>query len=85
VEDPVLALLLILGLIPASIAHRKGRSFLLWWLYGSVLLLLAWPHAVFLMEEPKNVRIGECPDCGSEIEGEMEVCPECGFDLPSDF
>ena len=28
----------ILGLIPAYIAHRKGRSFGLWWIYGALLL-----------------------------------------------
>ena len=31
----------VLGLIPAVIAYRKGRSFGLWWIYGSMLFIVA--------------------------------------------
>ncbi|MDX7993259.1 zinc ribbon domain-containing protein, partial [Xenorhabdus sp. psl] len=30
----ILLAAVILGLIPALIANSKGRSFLLWWIYG---------------------------------------------------
>ena len=35
---------IVLGLAPAWIAHRKGRSFLFWWLLGTVFWI-----AVFLL------------------------------------
>ncbi len=42
----VLAALVVLGLIPAYLAYRKGRSFWTWWLFGATLfpvaMLAAW-------------------------------------------
>jgi cytochrome c-type biogenesis protein len=37
----ILAGLIVLGIIPAIIAHRKGRSFLDWWLFGTFLFPVA--------------------------------------------
>src|ERR1700730_10847667 len=34
---------LVLGFVPALIARRKGRPMMLWYLYGSVCALFAWP------------------------------------------
>lgn len=38
----------LLGLIPAFIAHKKGRNFFAWWLFGTVLLIVALPAALFI-------------------------------------
>jgi hypothetical protein len=38
----------VLGLIPAVIAHRKGRSFGLWWIYGSMLFIVALFHSLLI-------------------------------------
>jgi len=38
----------LLGLIPAVIASRKGRSFALWWLYGAALFIAALPMAIMM-------------------------------------
>lgn len=43
-----------LGLIPASIAKRKGYSFGVWWFYGWMLFIVAIIHAGFLKD--KNVQ-----------------------------
>jgi cytochrome c-type biogenesis protein len=48
----IVATLAALGLIPAFIAQRKGRSFLEWWLFGMGLFPLALPMA--LMLKPQN-------------------------------
>ena len=40
----------ILGLIPAVIAHRKGRSFGLWWIYGTMLFIVALFHALYFLK-----------------------------------
>jgi cytochrome c-type biogenesis protein len=37
----VLAALVVLGLIPAYLAYRKGRSFWTWWLFGATLFPVA--------------------------------------------
>ena len=41
-------LLLVIGLIPAMIAAKKGRNFVLWWLYGMALWIIALVHAIML-------------------------------------
>lgn len=38
----------VLGLIPAFIASKKGKSFGKWWVYGYVLFAFALFHAIFL-------------------------------------
>jgi cytochrome c-type biogenesis protein len=53
----ILVGLLILGLIPAYIAHRKGRHFLTWWFFGVTLLPIALPMALLLkplVSEPET-------------------------------
>jgi len=37
-----------LALIPARIAQKKGRSFLLWWLYGLPVFLIALIHSLIM-------------------------------------
>ena len=55
--------LLILGLIPAFIASRKGRKFIEWYLFGVGLFPVALPMSIIL--SPIDPR-----------EGEIEVLPE---------
>jgi thiol:disulfide interchange protein len=43
--------LLLLGLAPAYIAYRKGRSFLTWWLFGFALFPVALPLAFLIKPE----------------------------------
>lgn len=50
-----LLVLMVLGLIPAYLASRKGRSFLDWWVFGTLLFPIAMPMA-WLMK-PKVVEI----------------------------
>lgn len=44
--------LAVLGLIPAYIASRKGRSFLDWWFFGALLFPVAMVMAWFLKPNP---------------------------------
>jgi len=44
----IVVTLALLGLIPAFIAQRKGRSFFEWWLFGTGLFPLALPMAIML-------------------------------------
>jgi cytochrome c-type biogenesis protein len=45
--------LMVLGLIPALIARRKGRKFLDWWFFGFGLFPIALPYA--LLMKPSNI------------------------------
>jgi ABC-type multidrug transport system fused ATPase/permease subunit len=44
----------LIGLIPAYIAHQKGRSFVLWWQYGALLFIVALPHALMMSALSRN-------------------------------
>lgn len=46
-----LAIAALLGLIPANIAKKKGRSFGLWWFYGWMLFIVALPHALLMQDQ----------------------------------
>jgi hypothetical protein len=44
----VFVVTVLVGLVPAAIARSKGYNFLLWWLYGAALFIVALPHALLL-------------------------------------
>lgn len=35
-----------LGILPANIAKRKGKDFTTWWVYGTLLWIVAIFHAI---------------------------------------
>jgi hypothetical protein len=67
----------VMGLIPASIADRKGRSFGAWWLYGFAFYVIAVIHV--LLAEDLTRR--PCPWCAESIRPEARICPHCGRDV----
>lgn len=48
-----LILAMLLGLIPAYIALKKGRNFFDWWMFGTTLFVIAFPLALSLKSEKK--------------------------------
>ncbi len=68
----------IIGLIPAFIASSKGRSFLLWWLYGSLIFIVAIIHAIMIKSEDSDAVGRACPFCAERIKAEAVVCKHCG-------
>jgi hypothetical protein len=48
-----LVLAAFLGLVPATIAKRKGWSFVGWWCYGFLIWIVAIPHALLLKRHRK--------------------------------
>lgn len=70
----LLIIVILLGLIPAAIAQRKGESFVVWWIYGALLFIVALPHA--LLKKP-NVPALEA----NAAKSGMKKCPYlCGDD-----
>ena len=63
----IILALIILGLIPAFIAQRKGRKFRDWWLFGFGLFPVALPMSFFIKSE-------------SQVEDQSGVIP--GEELP---
>ncbi len=50
-----LAVAVVIGLLPAAIAHNKGQNFALWGLYGALLFIIALPHAILLKEDARTL------------------------------
>jgi HEAT repeat protein len=75
-----------LGMIPAWIAERKGRSGFTWWLYGTTLFVVALPHALMLEDvddvyEPADA-FRPCPVCAEPIRTDATHCRFCKHDVP---
>lgn len=67
-----------LGLIPALIARSKGRDFLLWWIFGAALFIVALPASIIANPAVEKGVTKKCPHCAEIIKNEANVCRYCG-------
>ena len=73
----ILAMML---LIPANIAHRKGKSFSLFAIYGILLWIVAIIHSIMMSSnkvkaEPDKYKV--CPYCGETVLKVAKKCKHC--------
>lgn len=84
----VILIAILIGLIPAEIARRKGETFFVWWFYGAFLFIVALPHALLLKPDQAAIErrqmeqgMKKCPFCAEMIKSDAKVCRFCGRDI----
>ena len=51
----ILLLGAMIGLLPAWIAHNKGRSFFGWWLFGTMFWIIALPISILIRKDEEAI------------------------------
>lgn len=72
---------ILLAFIPAFIAKSKGRSFLIWYVYGLLLWIVALAHAVVANPTKEAVlksgKYKRCLHCDELIKNGANTCSYC--------
>jgi len=82
----VLIFAALLGLIPAKIASDKGKSFGLWWFFGFMIWIVAFPLSLIIGKDEQTLAEREgtmkCPICMEwGIKKGAAVCKFCGSQI----
>jgi hypothetical protein len=79
-----IAFALIIGLLPASIAKNKGKDFVIWWIYGAALFIVALPHALMMDADADALEFNaiakggkNCRHCADVVKAEAKICRFC--------
>lgn len=78
----------IIAFIPAYIAHKKGRNKYLWYFFGFMLWIVAFPCSLLIKKTPEMIEkeqlesgMKRCPSCAEMVQGKAIVCRYCGGEV----
>lgn len=71
----------VVAIVPAHIAHTKGRNALLWFFYGFLLGPLAWVHSFLINANGNAEGYTVCKYCTGVVKSSAVKCMHCGSDL----
>ena len=79
----------ILGVLVGMIAKSKGRDFFPWWLYGTLVFIVAIVHVLLIKPNEAHAErqaLGaggkKCPQCAEIVKEQAKVCRFCGHEFP---
>jgi hypothetical protein len=83
-------LAVLIGLLPAYIAKNKGKNFIVWWIYGALIFIVALPHSLLMKPDLKSIEADaiadgakKCPFCAEIVKKDALVCRYCHKELVS--
>lgn len=79
-DSSTFVLLFTIALIPAALAKSKGRSFILWYIYGVLFWIIAMIHSLLISADSAKGMV-ECPYCAELIKKDAKVCKHCGREV----
>lgn len=68
----ILLFIILMAMLPAFIASKKGRGFIGWFIYALLLWPVAFIHALVMGD-----RSTLCPACKEPVNEDAEICPHC--------
>jgi hypothetical protein len=71
---------LVSAFVGGIVGHRKGSSYIVWFLISLVIPVLG-PIAALLYRHETDVALRLCPDCGRVLRLHDAMCMRCGCEL----
>lgn len=86
-SSEILLVAVAIGVIPAMIASNKGHNFWPWWLYGTLLFIVALPHSLLVGSGADNISNAALSKLLAEVEArpgqtQETLAVRAGLEMP---